>query len=177
MDDIAPANSIVAALRWDAAHGSLLYQDVRYLLIRPETLAELQRAVEARVGPAAAAELLFAGGFTGGQLSGRRYRQAFGLDAAGAVDFMCRMGAEIGWGVFELEALDLAAARLAVTVRASAFAQAYGPNPAAHPVCHLIRGVLGGLVSGLTEAPVTARETACAAAGAPACHFLIEAPA
>jgi predicted hydrocarbon binding protein len=175
MEASPPANAILAALQWDPAAGSLAYNGVRYLLVRPETVIEFQRAVEAHAGAEAAGELLYAGGFAGGQLSGRRYREEFKLSEAEAVTFMCRMGGEIGWGAFELLRLDLPAGRLEVAVRASPFAQAYARSPDGRPVCHLIRGVLGGLLSGLLARPVRARETGCAAAGAPACRFVVEA--
>lgn len=168
-------NSILAALQWDAPAGTLAYNGVRYLLIRPETLAQVQQSLEAQAGPVAAGELLYAGGFVGGQLSGQRYKQLFGLDAAGAVAFMCRMGGELGWGAFELRELDLAGGRLEVVVRQSAFAQAYHPQPGPYAVCHLIRGVLGGLLSGLLDAPVRTSEPACAAMCAAECHFSVEA--
>ncbi len=173
-------NSILAALDWSAAAGALTFKDVRYLLIRPETLMEFQRALEAEVGPARAGELLYLGGFTGGQLSGRRYKETFGLGEREAVQFMCRMGGEIGWGRFELEALDGEPARLVVNVHNSVFARAglqLPAPPAPLPGCHLIRGVLGGLMSGLYQVRVQAREVACLAQGAAACRFEVEGQA
>ncbi len=170
-------NSILSALKWSAEAGALTFNDVRYLLIRPETLMEFQRAVEAEAGPDRAGELLYRGGFTGGQLSGRRYKEAFGLSPREAVEFMCRMGGEIGWGRFEVEALDGERARLVVNVHNSVFAQARlqlaGPREPL-PGCHLIRGVLGGLMSGLYSVGVQAREAACLAQGAAACRFEVE---
>lgn len=173
-------NSILSQLQWNAEAGALTFQDVRYLLIRPETLAQFQQAVEAEVGAERAGELMYAGGFMGGQLSGQRYKEAFGLTERQAVEFMCRMGGEIGWGRFELRELDAVSQRIEVDVYDSPFAQAYlrlptsGP-PSAHPVCHLTRGVLGGLVSGLSSQEVRAGETRCLAQGHPSCHFEIQA--
>ncbi len=71
-------NSILAELKFDPARGAFLYNDVRYLLIRPETLIAFQKAAEERLGTQAD-ELLYAGGFTGGTLSGKKYREVFGL--------------------------------------------------------------------------------------------------
>ncbi len=174
-------NDILAALTWDGEAGALAYQGVRYLLIRPETVMQVQRALEAEIGPERAGELVYAGGFTGGRLSGLRYKQTFGLSAQEAVEFMCRMGGQLGWGAFNLHSLDLAAGRLEVVVRNSVFATGYAQLAAAtrpqHPTCHLIRGVLGGLLSGLLDAPVHAHEAACLALGDPACHFIVEAHA
>jgi predicted hydrocarbon binding protein len=163
------ANSILAELEFAAGEGALRFKGVRYLLIRPETLAAWQAALEAELGAERAGELVYAGGFSGGQLSGRRYRDALGLSAAEAVAFMCRMGGEIGWGRFTLVHFAPEAATLEVAVHASPFAAAHGP--AGQGVCHLIRGVLGGLVAGLCAVDVVAREEACAARGDPECRF------
>lgn len=167
------ANSILAELAYHPDEGGLRFRGVRYLLIRPETLASLLRALAGEVGPERAGDLLYAGGFTGGQLSGRRYKADFGLNDREAVEFMCRMGGEIGWGRFSLVALDPDAERLVVEVDHSPFAAAYGAGAPAG-VCHLVRGVLGGLADGLFGNPVRAREVQCMAQGDPKCRFEVE---
>lgn len=161
-------NSVLSALTWEAEGGRLAFRGVRYLLIRPETLVALQKAAEAELGARAGA-LLARGGRAGGALSARRYREELGLDPPGVVEFMLRMGQEIGWGAFTLDRLDLDGRVLLVSVRGSPFAEAYGP--AAAPVCHLIAGVVAGLAEGIFDRPATARESACLAAGSPACRF------
>jgi len=166
-------NQVLAELRWEGEQGALLFRDVRYLLIRPETLAAFQRAVEAEVGAARAGDLLYAGGFTGGRLSGERYRTQLGLDRKQAVEFMCRMGTEIGWGALRLMTFDAATRRFEVEARHSPFAAAY-VDGASEGVCHLLRGVLGGLGSGLFEGDVVSREVGCAARGDAACRFVVE---
>ena len=167
-------NTLLSELKWNADSGALLYNDVRYLLIRPETLMAFQKAVEAEVGRERAGELLYAGGFTGGQLSGKRFQEVFGLNEQQAVEFMCRMGGEIGWGKFEVKKLEIGHStwRLEVHVHNSVFACAYTRSE--YPVCHLIRGVMGGLVAGLSGGEVWAREAACAARGDPDCRFEVE---
>lgn len=172
------SNSILDDLKYDAGEGALRFRGVRYLLIRPETLASFQHALEGTVGAERAGELLYTGGFTGGRLSGQKYRETLGLSAREAVEFMCRMGGEIGWGNFRLEELDLQAGRLAVAVESSPFAAAYDTEapsgaPAPHGACHLIRGVLAGLANTLFEGEVASAETQCAAVGDPLCYFEI----
>lgn len=162
-------NEILAEMTFLPEEGSLKFQGVRYLLIRPETLVSLQKALEQEVGPERTAEILYTGGFTGGQLSGRKYMQTFGLSEPEAVAFMCRMGAEIGWGNFHVVALDPDQQQLIVEVAHSPFAEAYGESEA--EVCHLIRGVLGGLGAGVFGAPVEANESRCLTLGDPTCRF------
>jgi len=133
-----------------------------YVLIRPETLVALQKAVEAALG-ARAAECLVAGGLAGGA------KAAAALDGPpeARVRQLLEAGRDIGWGDFALERLT--ATELIVTVGDSPFARAYGR--AAEPVCHLTRGVLQTLASTVLDAPVAVEETACAAAGASRCRF------
>ena len=133
-----------------------------YILIRPETLVGVQKAVEAALG-ARAAECLAAGGRAGGvtataQLEG---------DAASRAGRLLEAGREIGWGDFALERLTPTA--LVVSVADSPFARAYGAAGA--PVCHLTRGVLETLALVVLERPARVVETTCAAMGAERCRF------
>lgn len=164
-------NEILQGLEWDSDHGCLTFNQVRYLLIRPETLVDFQKAVEAELGERAG-ELLYAGGFTGGSLSSRRYKEVFGYSDEEIVGFMCRMGGQIGWGRFELVELDPAVGRLIVRVYGSPFAEAYGA--ADQEVCHFIRGVMAGLGAGIFDAEVDAVESRCAARGEPGCEFVVQ---
>jgi len=164
-------NSILAELEFDAARGALWYKGVRYLLIRPETLDMFYRAVEEKIG-ADAHDAMHRGGFTGGSLSARKYRDVFGLDARQSVEFMARMGAEIGWGKIEIARLDLDARILEITVASSPFAAAHGKSK--HGVCHLLRGVFAGLASGIFECDVTSQEVECLALGDPQCRIVIQ---
>jgi predicted hydrocarbon binding protein len=133
-----------------------------YILIRPETLAGVQKAAEAALGPAAG-ECLAAGGRAGGG----RATAALEGDAAARVTRLLAQGSALGWGTFALERLTPTA--LAVSVTGSPFARAYGGATA--PVCHLTRGVLEALAATVLQRPRPVRETACAALGAPRCHF------
>jgi len=146
----------------DDGTGRLTIGGARYLLIRPETLAALQKQLEA-VAPGAAADCLAAGGRAGGA---RATRDLAG-DAEGRVRSVLETGRALGWGDFALERLDPHG--LVVTVAHSPFAEAYGP--AAAPVCHLTRGVFESLAARVLERPLAVRETACAAMGAPRCRF------
>ncbi len=166
-------NRIVSELSYDSDQGALRYRGVRYLLIRPETLVSLQSAMEAEIGPEATGSVLYQGGYTGGRLSGQKFKQELELSDREAVEFMCRMGGEIGWGKFQLIDFAEDGRRLVVEVHGSAFAEAFN-RKASGAVCHLICGVLGGLLSGLADAEVRSQETTCLAKGDPRCRFEVE---
>lgn len=165
-------NSILSNLIYKSEMGSLEFSDVRYLLIRPETLAEFQKSIEVEIGHSKAAKILYEGGFTGGKLSGRKYKQEFNLSDEEAVEYMCRMGGEIGWGSMQLQSIDSAAHKLMLKVSHSPFAQSYGES--SNGVCHLIRGVFGGLASELFNIEVEAKEVNCSACGDAFCLFEIK---
>jgi predicted hydrocarbon binding protein len=146
----------------DDGAGALTIGGARYLLIRPETLAALHKAMETVLGWDAA-ECLAAGGRAGG---GRATASLPG-DAEARVHRLVEMGAALGWGRFALERLT--PDRLVVTVRRSPFAEAYGPS--ATPVCHLTRGVLEALAAATFGGRFRVIETACLSMGAAQCRF------
>ena len=143
--------------------GGLTLGGARYLLIRPETLVGLQKAVEGALGERAAACIA-----AGGRAGGARATASLAETAEERVARLLRIGGEIGWGEFALE--QLTAAELVVSVHHSAVAEAYGPASA--PVCHLIGGVLESLAAATFGRPSTVVETACVAMGASACRFV-----
>ena len=153
--------SAPSALEADG-RGGLALGGARYLLIRPETLVALQKAVEAALGERAAACIA-----AGGRAGGARASASLDGGAQERVSRLLRIGGEIGWGEFALERLTPSA--LAVSVAGSPFARAYGGATA--PVCHLTRGVLEALAATVLARPVRVRETACAALGAARCRF------
>src|SRR5262249_57151577 len=71
-----------------------------YILIRPETLVGMQKAIEAALG-AGAAECLAAGGRAGGT----KATAALDGDAAGRARRLLSAGRQIGWGEFALQRL------------------------------------------------------------------------
>ena len=163
-------NSIIDQLVYDSASGALTYRDIRYVLIRPETIVGFQKAIEEH-SLQIARDALFQGGYQGGYLSAKKFKEMQNLSNAQAIDFMMTMGAQIGWGHFDLIDYDLENLRLQVRVENSAFAQAYGD--ATEGVCHLINGVLSGLATVLFERDCEGSETECLAKGDKHCFFHI----
>jgi predicted hydrocarbon binding protein len=155
------APSLLTELR-DDGHGRLLYRGSRFLLIRPETLVAVQRAVEAAAGPGAA-ECFAAGGRAGGA----RATAAVAGEARERLDRLVRMGRELGWGEFGVESWSRD--QLVITVKHSPFAEAHDRSQG--PVCHLIRGVVESFAAELLGRRMRASETSCEAAGGPICRF------
>ena len=165
-------NPFLKELIYDQSAGSLRYKGVRYLLIRPETIVGIQKAIIDNCGHDAG-EQLFEGGYAGGKLSAKKYSESHDLSDQEVIEFMLNMGNRIGWGNFNLDRCDPEAKSLSVTVTHSPFARAYGSST--HGVCHLIRGVLAGMAAALFGGDCKAAETECHAKGDKACRFLIEA--
>ena len=163
-------NSIIDQLIFDPDTGALKYEDVRYLLIRPETLVGFQKIIEEH-SREIAQKALFQGGHRGGYLSAQKYKEVKNLSDEQTIRFMMTMGTEIGWGHFKLVEYDFENRKLQIRVKNSTFAQAYGRS--AEGVCHLIRGVLSGLASFLFSQDCLATETECLAKGDRHCAFYI----
>ena len=161
-------NPILDQLLYDPVSGALTYRDVRYLLIRPETIVGFQKTIEkhSRTG---AQEALFQGGLRGGYLSAKKYKEKQNLSNSETIRVMMAMGAEIGWGNFQLIDCDFESQKLKVRVINSAFAEAYGDS--SEGVCHLISGVLSGLATVLFGQNCAASETECLAKGDAHCVF------
>ena len=163
-------NSIINQLVYDSASGALTYRDVRYVVIRPETIIGFQKTIEkhSREG---ARDALFQGGYQGGYLSAKKFKETQNLSDTETIDFMMTMGAQIGWGHFDLIDYDFKNRKLQIRVLNSAFAEAYGD--ATEGVCHLINGVLSGLAAVLFGRNCMGSETECLAKGDPHCIFHI----
>jgi predicted hydrocarbon binding protein len=166
-------NSIIDELMYDRASGSILYKGVRYLLIRPETITGFQKAVEKQKSLGEDAdEIMFAGGFAGGSLSSKKFKELNQLNNHDIIDFMMKMGSRIGWGNFILECYDAKKKVLRVSVTHSPFAESYGRS--AKSVCHLIRGVLAGMAAVVFDTDCISSEIECVAKGDRRCLFVIE---
>lgn len=157
-------------LVYDSSSGALTYRDVRYVVIRPETIIGFQKTIE-KHDLKGAQDALFQGGYQGGYLSAKKFKEQQTLSDSETIKFMMTMGAEIGWGRFQLLEYDLENRKLHIRVKNSAFAQAYGD--ATEGVCHLISGVLSGLATVLFGRNCVASETECLAKGDRHCVFHI----
>ena len=164
-------NPILDELVYDSSSGALIYKGVRYLMIRPETIAGLQRVLNESCGKDADFSF-FEGGFTGGSLSAKKYKELHNFSDLEVIEFMMKMGNQIGWGHFSLEHYDAKLKKLRVCVMNSPFAESYGKS--SQGVCHLIRGVLAGMASSLLKSNCTSEEVECRAKGDRRCLFVCE---
>jgi predicted hydrocarbon binding protein len=148
----------------------LTYKGVRYILIRPETIAGVQHALKA-ISPKDTRQAFFKGGFEGGFLSATKYKEMYDFSDVQIIEFMMQMGSEIGWGKFRSDHYRLDEKSLQVTVEKSPFSETYGKT--SDGVCDLIRGVISGLASVLFSKDCVATETRCLARGDKNCVFVV----
>jgi len=66
-------NKILKHLSFNAEKGGLYFNEVRYLLIRPEVLVTFQKEIEQELGEKAQI-ILFRSGFQGGMLSSKKFQ-------------------------------------------------------------------------------------------------------
>ncbi|MDH3722939.1 MAG: hypothetical protein OER74_15695, partial [Desulfobacteraceae bacterium] len=99
-------NSIIDQLVYDPVCGALTYKDVRYVVIRPETIVGFQKTIE-KQGRKGAQDAMFQGGYQGGYLSAKKFKEMQNLSDDETIKFMMTMGAEIGWRHFQLIDYDV----------------------------------------------------------------------
>lgn len=141
------------------------------MLIRPETVVEIQKIAEEIFGKQTVAEILFKSGYKGTSLTTAKLLQE-GHNWEEIIEFMFQMGGELGWGSFGL--LDSEEeGHFRVVVYNSPFAEAYGPSPT--PVCHLLRGAIAGIFATLFPRNFVCNEIECLAQGKGQCLFSVKA--
>jgi len=168
-------NPVLENLRYKSASGALDFSGIRYLLIRPETLVEIQKVIEEKFGSEAAHEIFYQSGFRGTSLTAGKLLDS-GLTPRECLEAMFRMGAHLGWGKFELPNMEtVGKENIEVTIHGSPFARAYGA--AEQPVCAILSGALAGIFSSLLGAVYICNEVGCAVSGDASCTFrLVKRP-
>jgi predicted hydrocarbon binding protein len=142
--------------------------DARFILIRPETLVGVHKAL-ARTHGASVAESLAEGGRTGGARAVRGLRGSVEERATA----LAEMGSQLGWGTFTVESVT--PTTFVIAVENSPFPEAHGSADA--PVCHLIRGVFQALADDVFRHAVRIVESECVATGSRRCVFqAVDAP-
>lgn len=164
-------NEILSGMDYLDEGGALMYRDVRYLLIRPETLVEFQKAVESEIGAEKVGQILYRAGRRGGSLSAAHFREELSLAPDEIVRFMARMGGQLGWGRMQITSMHPDRGTLELEVFHSVFAETIARSES--PACHLIRGVFAGTWGGAIGKDVEGLETRCRAVEGPGpCTFI-----
>lgn len=142
-------------------------------------LVNMQKGIEAAIGPAAYREILYASSDLSALQWCRAEAKTHGLAPAETFRHYLKRLSQRGYGQIEIAALDEAAGTATMVVRHSAFALGYGPATG-RPVCFMFEGSFAGGMRYILEAagrpdrPVgqpVCREVACAADGHPECRF------
>lgn len=167
------SDSVVENLKHDPNEGTINYKDIRYCLMRPETIGELYRQIEERHGDSCRG-VFFQAGYRGVSLSMQAYAKA-GMLPPGEelLAFMAKMAGQVGWGKVENISLDNHHRKIVFEVRNSVFAQDHTGRE--HPVCDSIRGAFTAIAEAVWLTPASAEEVACTAMGHDRCRFVITA--
>ncbi len=152
-----------------AQPGVLQLGPVRHLVMRPETISEIQKGVEDRLG-VKSSEYLYAAGSIWAAMELRRLRVAVGSGQPEELArLFCRHATSLGWGEWSTQVFSADEKVVQIRIGRSPFAEAYGQ--ADQPVCHLAAGAVSGLVESLFRIPATCNELSCRAQGAEFCQF------
>jgi predicted hydrocarbon binding protein len=140
--------------------GVIKQGDLRYLLVRPDTLANIQKGVEDRLG-SKSSEYLYTAGASWSMGVLQRLKQALAEDDQELLRLFCEHATSLGWGEWRLEVMQPHEKGLAIRVKRSPIAQAYGQSD--QPVCHLLAGAISGACEFIYHMPSACVEQSCAA--------------
>ncbi len=163
-------NPVLENLNFYSGSGMLQYNDIQYMLIRPETVIEIQKVLEEIFGVSTAHEILYKSGFKGTSLTANKLLKS-GLSPDQCLQAMFEMGGYLGWGKFVLQEAPGGISDREVVIHASPFARAYGTSE--HPVCFILSGALAGIFSTLKGTSYLCSESECIAMGNPFCRFYL----
>ncbi|MHA4836418.1 V4R domain-containing protein [Sphingopyxis sp. MSC1_008] len=156
-------------LQWDVEKGALKDGPVRYVLIRADALMGLFRNLPG-VQRREALDALKRSVTKFGGRSARRYDDERGAADPDILTLVAAGAPQLGWGHWTI---DRDGNRPQVIVKNSPFARAF--CDAGEPVCAPISGMLQAAATIAFGHAVSVQEVHCAAAGAEACMFELEA--
>jgi predicted hydrocarbon binding protein len=165
-------NQILDSISFDPNEGKLTLQALRYLLVRPGLLLELQKALEMHL-PDEAAGILSDAAQNEGVVLASRLKEVFSYSEEQVLSSLAFMLAEAGWGATTVQMVNLENCELVFKVEASPFAEEYGPSVG--PVCHLLLGLFRGAGLVLFERDIDGQEVQCIAKGGTSCMFVVSA--
>jgi predicted hydrocarbon binding protein len=161
--DIDPATGI-----WSTDGLPMMYLPRHFMV-------NMQKAVEAKIGPAAYRDIVYASSDLSALQWCRAEAKTHALAPLETFRHYLKRMSQRGHGQVSIEALDVEAGTGSIVARHSAFALGYGPE-AGRCVCYVFQGSFAGGMRYLLECagrkvePVC-HEVACAASGATECRF------
>ena len=163
-------NQLLDSLIYTPEEGKLSLQAARYLLIRPDVLVDIQKALETHIPKDAATVLAEASQNDGVTMAGR-LREVFSYSVEQVLSSFAFMLGEAGWGVTTVEMLNVENWELVLKVQDSPFAEIYGPS--VNPVCHILSGIFQGVGTAIFDRDVDGQEIQCFARGDDVCRFVV----
>ncbi len=165
-------NQILESFSFDAEEGRLDLQGLRYLLMRPGLLSDIQKNLEELL-PDEVGRILADAAQTEGLVLAGRLKDVFSYSEDQVLSSLAFMMGESGWGAASVQMVNLETSELVLKVVGSPFAEEYGP--AVRPVCHLLVGLFRGAGMAVFDREVVGEEVQCAAKGDAACLFVVSA--
>jgi predicted hydrocarbon binding protein len=158
-------NRFLDRLKFDPEAGTHYDGDVRYLMIRHDTLMSMFTRLP-QAARAAALQALAESTFEFGSKSAAKYRDMGAADPDALLDVIVATAPQLGWGKWRFTERK---ERLVLEVRNSPFADGYGVSSA--PVCAPITGMLRAVSALVLGGDTISSELACAAQGGEFCRF------
>lgn len=151
-------------IRIDESAGTIVDDDRRYLLMRPDVLMGMLHELPAELRGTVLAALATSARKNGGK-SVAAYLESVGPERL--QQSVIDGAAAFGWGHWRIAQRN---GCTELEVENSPFAAGYGPS--ALPVCAPVNGIFHSLAHALMGSAVQVTETRCAAQGNTHCHFI-----
>jgi len=117
------------------------------------------------------AAVLYSAGKNTGSYVAKRVKEIFSIEGKDLVKALAQFIQSTGWGIIEVNSVDLKHALAAISVKDCFEAAAWRRKP--YNVCHWTRGYLAGYMSAVFKKSVEAVEAKCMAKGDERCEFHI----
>ena len=163
-------NQLLESIAFEGKAGKLSLQGLRYLLVRPGLLLEIQKSLE-EVLPHEVERILADAAQNEGTALSMRLKDVFSYSPDQVLSSLAFMLGESGWGSIQVQMINMDLNELVVKVQESPFAEEYGPS--VKPVCHLLLGLFRGVGRALFDGDIDGQEVQCAAKGDAACLMVV----
>ena len=163
-------NQLLEGLTFEGEAGRLSLQGLRYLLLRPGLISEIQKSLE-EVLPDEVERILADAAQNEGVTLAGRLKEVFSYSGDQVLSSLAFMLGEAGFGAIQVQMINMDMMELVVKVHESPFAEEYGPS--VKPVCHLLLGLFRGVGMAVFDCEVDGQEVQCTAKGDAACLIVV----
>jgi predicted hydrocarbon binding protein/ACT domain-containing protein len=157
---------------FEVIHFPMLHGDMRAIIMSIAIFRGLWKGFETILKPSGLEAVLYNVGKRIGSFYARYLEEKYGVKKMDLILAMAQAAKASGWGIPEIDEIDLEHCSGTVTIKESFEALAWEKKP--YKVCHWIRGFISGFSTAAFGEPMEAVEIECMATGSKHCRFEIK---